>query len=314
MPHQSGTVHITSHRLFFISSSTAPSGTTFQDEVDDGTSLALDLSHVVHTESYGGFFKSSPKVTLYLAPLNDVAGPSRLSVPSPAPVRANVQGTVSTNDAARSQTLSSSNFDDDDWSSWECTICGNRNPPGLSPAARSVCTLCGMPRDLTTLTSGRTTLRPSSPISVPQPQTSTPSHAHSRSLPSSGQHTPLVLTNNETDYNENEIPCTACTFLNHPSLRECEMCGTPLNLPATSSSSSSRPQSQHLSPQPSKSAPVSRPSSPESSERENGKSGNKYIRLSFRKGGDKAFYASLKTSLQVKGWVVSPSILTNTLS
>jgi ESCRT-II complex subunit VPS36 len=269
-------------------------------EADDGTSLALDLAQVVYTESYAGFFKSSPKITLYFASLNDDAGPSRSIAPSPAPTSMNNQ--ITGNPDNKHEQLLTQDADDD-WSSWKCTICGNRNPPGLSPAARGTCTLCGMPRDLDSIANGPATLKlPSSPpILIPHASTSS-AYAASKSLPSSSSHAPVP--NQETSEDDG-IACSACTFLNHPSLRECEMCGTPLQRPNTPASSSSRPHSVHASSHPSKSAPVSRPSSPESSEQEGGKATNKYIRLSFRKGGDKSFYASLKTSLQTKAWLVS---------
>lgn len=83
------------------------------------------------------------------------------------------------------------------------------------------------------------------------------------------------------------------------------MCGTPLpvvplNEDATTTNSAlnsevglnKRPSIYFTS----KSAPASRPTSPEPS--------HKFIKLSFRKGGDKAFYAALKTALQQKAWEV----------
>lgn len=52
MNHQSGTIHVSSHRLFFIDNQT--------------NSFALDLSLVTKTEYYAGLFTSSSKVTLHL--------------------------------------------------------------------------------------------------------------------------------------------------------------------------------------------------------------------------------------------------------
>ncbi|KAF9267834.1 hypothetical protein L218DRAFT_977819 [Marasmius fiardii PR-910] len=62
--------------------------------------------------------------------------------------------------------------------------------------------------------------------------------------------------------------CPTCTFINHPSLTTCEMCDTPLKrerdeLPTTSSL---------------------------------------LLKLSFRRGGDKAFYSDLKRALMGKAW------------
>ena len=92
----------------------------------------------------------------------------------------------------------------------------------------------------------------------------------SKSLPSSRSTTPF----------SHEIACSACTFLNPTSSKSCEICGTPL--PRTHSGTA--PPSPALK-------PISDP-------------GPRLIRISFRKGGDKNFYAVLKRSLQGKAWEV----------
>jgi ESCRT-II complex subunit VPS36 len=57
-----------------------------------------------------------------------------------------------------------------------------------------------------------------------------------------------------------------------------------------------------------KSAPSSRPVSPDPDPDEDdeygGQDGDRVIRISFRKGGDKALYAALKRSLQQKAWIL----------
>lgn len=140
--------------------------------------------------------------------------------------------------------------------SWECQVCAYRNPPGLSPAAARICGLCGVPRS-----------------SVPSLQLST-------SLPSSTASSPPPDT----------AACPVCTFVNHPSLLQCEMCTT--NLPRTAARS--RPNT--------KSAPSSRPSSPDFDLGDSEIS--QIIKISFRKGGDKAFYTILKRCLKSKAWEV----------
>ncbi|KAF9491581.1 hypothetical protein BDN71DRAFT_1579362 [Pleurotus eryngii] len=53
--HQSGTIHLSAHHLFYINSQ------------QQATQLfALDLAYVTQTDHYGGLFSSSPKATLYL--------------------------------------------------------------------------------------------------------------------------------------------------------------------------------------------------------------------------------------------------------
>ncbi|KZV91861.1 hypothetical protein EXIGLDRAFT_836834 [Exidia glandulosa HHB12029] len=72
----------------------------------------------------------------------------------------------------------------------------------------------------------------------------------------------------------NELQCTVCTFINVQGATSCEICGTPLPLPKP------------------KSIPT------QTNERQT-------MKISFRKGGDKAFYAVLKKALQAKAWKVT---------
>ncbi|TDL26950.1 hypothetical protein BD410DRAFT_714891 [Rickenella mellea] len=296
-PHQSGTIHVTSHRIFFIADGGTPSNTLTSRTAEDesvGASLALDLAHVTQTEYYAGFLKSSAKITLHLTP----------------PVRKAVQPPSS----ATTTTSSTSVKDfDDPFSTWECEICGNKNPPGLSPAARSVCALCGVPRSAVSLAAGSTPA-PSRPLSVlrhPPDPTSTSASWHSRSLPSSAAHTPptgspapsrgsIEEVRGVGQGSSKQVECPACTFLNHPYLRECEICGTALPSSKSGSSSSASKPGLTLS---SKSAPTSRPTSPVGDVADLA-DGERYIKLSFRKGGDKPFYAVLKRTLKTKAWEV----------
>jgi ESCRT-II complex subunit VPS36 len=245
-PHQSGTTHATTHRLFYI-------------DVKDPeyASFSLDLVHVSRTEYYAGLFTSSPKVTLYLVGKtvsgNGASSTSALAVPG-----------TSTNSGGES---------------WECEVCGckNRIPAGHSPSSNQVCELCGVPRPSTATHS-------SSSSSSTQPL--------SKSLPSTPKSPTLTITDS--------VACPACTFLNHPSLRECEVCGTQLPMPASSSSSQSVV----------KSAPATRPASPDTDDDDDGGGdGKKMMKVSFRKGGDKPFYTVLKRSLQSRDWEVCFSLV-----
>jgi hypothetical protein len=151
----------------------------------------MDLSYITRTEYYAGLFKSSAKITMYLT-----SGAGTNGAPASGSSNGSTQGT------------------DDVFESWECEVCGNRNPPGLSPTAARICALCGVPRS-----------------SVP----------------------------------------------------------IPIKTPAAA-------------------APSSRPASPDLGDEGGGGEGNpatNMMKLSFRKGGDKAFYAVLKRSLMGKAWEVS---------
>jgi len=155
--------------------------------------------------------------------------------------------------------------------SWECQICAFKNPPGLSPAAARVCGLCGVPREAVEAES-------STRLSSSLPSTSALSGGRSKSLSTTPEESSPA---EESD----SIPCPACTFLNHRSLRQCEICDT--ELPKTRSRAGM------------KSAPVSRPHSPDDDE-----GVEKLIKVSFRKGGDKPMYELLKRSLRSKAWEV----------
>ncbi|KAI0706725.1 EAP30/Vps36 family-domain-containing protein [Cerioporus squamosus] len=262
--HQSGTVHATTHRLFYI------------DNVHSfSRSFSLDLAHVGRTEYYAGLFTSSAKITLYL---ND---------PPPRP-------TASTA-ADRADRGPETNAAQNQVEFWECEVCSNRNPIGITSSAALVCALCGVPR---------ASMKAS--IAIPSRQTAAGSYALSKSLPSSSVNlaklslssspapsppVPEVPAPPATE----EISCAACTFLNNPLLRECEMCGTPL--PRNSSAA----QPPRL---PAKSAPASRSATPapDSDSDYDDSPEKRMIRLSFRKGGDKAFYNVLRRSLLGKAW------------
>jgi len=145
--------------------------------------------------------------------------------------------------------------------SWQCEVCDFRNPPGSSPTGAK-CALCGVPRSK--VRSAEPTPRA---VSAPPPS----AHLLSSSPPAASGSRPK------------EVACPACTFLNHPALTECEICGTAL--PRRSAS-------------PIKSEPPSRPGTPTPE----GAGGDTILRLSFRKGGDKALYAVLKRSLLGRAW------------
>ncbi|KAJ6600389.1 vacuolar protein sorting-associated protein 36 [Mycena vulgaris] len=230
--HQSGTIHVTTHRLFYISA-----------HHESPHSFAMDLSYVNQTDYYAGLFKSSAKVTLHISVAVPATGDSG---PTDGP--------------------------DTPFESWECQVCAYRNPPGLSPAAARICGLCGIPRDSFPAASSPHQLSSSLPASTSLPSLITPST-------SSGSHRRQLSA----------VACPACTFLNHPSLLACEICATDL------------PRAP--GPLGMKSAPSSRPASPDSSDDE--AASTRLIKISFRKGGDKAFYTVLRRSLKSKAWAVA---------
>ena len=220
----------------------------------------MDLSHVCRTDHWAGLLRSSAKVTLYLHAL-----PSRIATPVP----------TSRADSRSRQDVG------DGFDVWECEVCSYRNPPGLSPSASMICGLCGVPRSAVPTMPGMT----SSSVQL-KPRSVAELNHLSSSLPSSSHHLPLPTQSDPPS----QIPCPACTFLNHPSLPSCEICGTALPRPLHPTA---------------RSVPRSRPASDDEDDDDETEEGLRMIKLSFRKGGDKAFYAVLRRSLLDKTWEVS---------
>ncbi|KAH9856236.1 EAP30/Vps36 family-domain-containing protein [Lenzites betulinus] len=258
--HQAGNIHLTTHRLFYIDNAHPFS-----------RSFGLDLRHVARTEYYAGLFTSSAKVTLYF----------NFIPPPPKKPRESVEHTV------HQATISAVEF-------WECEVCSNRNPIGLTSSGSLVCALCGVPR-----------ASMKAPIEIPSRASKSTSavRSMSTSVPSSSLNLAKLslspaqspapaspVAGNDSD----EIACGACTFLNSPLLKKCEICGTPLP---------NNPKLPQLPHPPARSAPTSRPTTPEDDEDDFEDTPDKrMIRLSFRKGGDKVFYNVLKRSLLGKAW------------
>jgi ESCRT-II complex subunit VPS36 len=144
---------------------------------------------------------------------------------------------------------------------WACPVCGHSNNSGeRGPRGDDKCGLCGVSygKSASMGPNGRATplSRPSTPVSA---QPSSPA--------------PVA-----------EVPvgtCPACTFLNHPSIRNCEICDTPLPRAAPKTP---------ITPTPTTINTVI------------DEKGQNVIRLSFRKGGSNECYRRLKNVLSDKAW------------
>lgn len=147
---------------------------------------------------------------------------------------------------------------------WACHVCGYRN----LHTSGNKCTLCGVTR-LAIASSAAPSLNAST----------------MRSASTFNLRTSTTIDAVEAG---NRISCPSCTYLNHPSMVRCELCDSSLG------TVSFNPPS----PLAVASAPTSRPSTPGLAN----VSDNAFVRLSFRKGGDKVFYSALKHALQSKQW------------
>lgn len=213
--------------------------------------LQTNMSYIRQTEFYVGFMRSSPKITLSLGHASPTA-----DVPA--------------------QTNESIGHEEDSQADWSCPVCGHNNPVGSLGYARpeDKCTLCGVTYGKSSAMgpNGRAT-----PISTSRPPTPKLSSDSTTSLPSTPS-TPAVPS-------ETRVACPACTFLNHPSIRTCEICDTAL---------------------PRRPAPVPSHTRQASVDVSNGNgTGYEVIRLSFRDGsgkGGKECYRRLKNVLSDKVW------------
>lgn len=212
--------------------------------------LQTNMSYIRQTEFYVGFMRSSPKITLSLG----------LAPSATADLARPTSGTDGQEEEAQAE--------------WSCPVCGHANPIGDRgyPRPDDKCGLCGVTYGKSSAMgpNGRAT-----PLSTSRPATPKLPSDSTASLPPSPL-TPVV---------ETRIACPACTFLNHPSMRQCEICDTALPRQPPAASSHKRQTSMDTA------ASVG--------------SGHEVIRLSFRdtsgKGG-KECYRRLKNVLSDKAW------------
>lgn len=149
------------------------------------------------------------------------------------------------------------NEDGEVGSSWTCGVCGFVNPVSSSdigPGPGTTCGLCGV---------AFSTSRSTSSLPVTRTGTPAPTTPSLRNIPSLGS----------VDDPEGRIPCPVCTFLNHRSMANCEICSSPL---------------RGVKKQPVKMG--------------NGEEKLDIVRLSFRKGGEKEAYSKMKVVLGMKAW------------
>lgn len=282
--YQNGQAYLTSHRACYV-----------DNEEPRKYSVAVDLKQIDRTESYAGFLKSSPKITLfpkaskrtsqaiaspvprYASPadalIRSPGSPSRSYVPSPAPPR-------------------------DINATWICPICGfsNKVPPNFDPATANQhtnlppCQACGIQPPLVHMVKAAISAmsnRPSGQYGDATPQSR--SSMDQESFFSQG-----AVSTPQPQKNGNSITCTRCTFENHPSLTTCEICGASLT-----ASGDRRSQLINES--------ARRPESPGPTLGTESIIGNdtiETIKFSFRAGGDKVFHERLKGALVQRKWLL----------
>lgn len=150
---------------------------------------------------------------------------------------------------------------------WTCKICLFRNSITGEARATAQCVACG--------------IRPSSgelEFSGNQEVTAKPD--------------PTANVANTPD-DTTAVPgqCPACTFINHPSMRTCELCSTPLKAAPPDAGTTSDPNPAHLDLEGPEDYTGAAP----------------YLKLSFRGGGDSEFYAHVVAEIDSTKWAALES-------
>ncbi|KAL3436369.1 EAP30/Vps36 family-domain-containing protein [Aspergillus tetrazonus] len=275
--YQNGHAYLTSHRVCYVA-------------VDEPRkySVGIDIKDVDRAEYQAGFWKSSPKIIIYPKPVKNAGGPRSSSAsPSRLPLRAQLSGAQSplSQTSAQNYTPPPPNLLN---ATWVCPICSFSNPvpsnfdPSTATNSTPIppCLACGIKPPFTTVLKAAITAatsREAPPISpaVSQAEQECQSAGTGQANAANGG---------------GSIMCPRCTFLNHPSLLDCEICGASL-----ASANFLRVSGQDRSDSP---APVF----------EDGNIRNSaitdHIKLSFREGGEKIFLERLKGALIQRKWLL----------
>lgn len=269
--YQNGHAYLTSHRICYVS-------------VDEPRkySVGIDLKDVDRAEYQAGFLKSSPKITLYPKPSKNFDK------------SASAGTAVSSNDhSPRPQPLATHRNNRSPKrlnATWICPICSFSNPvpPEFDPSTANTstdlrpCLACGIRPPFTTVLKAAVAAAASRDPLLPDPL------VESREpLPQSGNGLRLPFSPSD-----GSLSCSRCTFINHPSLPECEICGAPLT-PESALSALNGPINGSNSP-----APLSEQASIQNVEV------TEVIKLSFRGGGEKIFLERLKGALIQRKWLL----------
>ncbi|KAH6634831.1 EAP30/Vps36 family-domain-containing protein [Chaetomium sp. MPI-SDFR-AT-0129] len=278
--HQNGQIYLTSHRICYV------------DKAEPRKhSVALELKSVERFEFYGGFLKSSAKITLVPKPTKRASLQARSPGLSSSPSRNRSSSPAVRHDGPpRLSEPTSTNT-----ATWVCTICSFSNPvpSNFDPTTANIhtplpsCLACGIKPTLTHVLKAAisgATGRQSSSQTLQTPLPSRPGPASGQSLLRPAHDAPPRSSDPDASFQ-----CPRCTFLNHPSLLSCEICGGPLishDLP-TDLARQTRPHA--ASPDPAVSLGLENPES---------------VKISFRGGGEKIFYERLKGSMTQRKWLL----------
>ncbi|KAL4937648.1 hypothetical protein BDV06DRAFT_69762 [Aspergillus oleicola] len=276
--YQNGHAYLTSHRVCYVA-------------VDEPRkySVGIDLKEIDRAEYQAGFWKtSSPKINIYPKPPKNADGPRGLSAsPSrPLPLRAQISGAQ----PSLSQTSAPSYTPPPPKpvnATWVCPICSFSNPvpsnfdPSTATNSTPIppCLACGIKPPFTTILKAAISAATSRDSPAPTP-----------TIPQIGRESPSENGHTKPLNGDGSMMCPRCTFLNHPSLHECEICGASLNVSASGAFGN---EDRSDSP-----APIFGEGNIRNT------TISDHIKLSFRAGGEKIFLERLKGALIQRKWLL----------
>ncbi|KAI0600076.1 EAP30/Vps36 family-domain-containing protein [Biscogniauxia sp. FL1348] len=295
---QNGQVYLTSHRICYV-----------DKQEPRKHSVALDLRDVERYEFYAGFLKSSPKVTLVPKPARRGSLQTRVAAASASPSRNGGASPSPASDSAyRSPSVASSQ--PSAAATWVCTICSFPNPvpSNFDPTTANAhtplppCLACGIKPALThmlkasisNVTSRQVASSGMLPLSAGTGIPPSSLGPNGSGGYRNGQTGISPETAGHSLADADGFQCPRCTFLNHPSLLSCEICGAPLishDVPIPVVSEPARTDSPGPTLNFGNVAGLENPDS---------------VKISFRNrnGGEKIFYERLKGSMTQRKWLL----------
>ncbi|KAI4643662.1 hypothetical protein J4E93_006674 [Alternaria ventricosa] len=254
--YQNGQSYLTSHRVCYVDHSEPRRN-----------SVAIFLKDVEKPEFYAGFLKSSPKITLYPKPLKQLTRGA--SVPS------HPQATSSLTPPRHSSPAPPPPAS----ATWVCPICSFSNPvpSNFDPALASrtpipPCLACGIKPPTVHVVKAAIAAISNRPAPGPPPKDT------KGSVPA-----PASVGGTSS--------CPRCTYQNHPSLLNCEICGASLTTAIDKRLDMLQEPTRPQSPGPTLSSPLQSESV-------------ECIKISFRAGGGPIFFERLKNALVQRKWLL----------
>lgn len=281
---QKGHVYLTSHRVCYI-----------DDEDPRNNSLSVDLKDIDHHEFQAGFLRSSAKVILFPKPPRWGLASARHSTSTSLSLQ---RGALASSPVSRT----ASPFREPhiraaspqvDRGTWICSICSFPNPvpSNFDPTIATdtfplpPCLTCGIKPDFALVLKASIVANAKRAVSA-GPSDRVSGHT-SFGLPNGS--TGDLTSHNQID----SITCPRCTFSNHPSLRNCEICNAPLPTANVQPVGGLNSIHRSMSPGPE----IANLSLDDNRE-------TQVLKLSFRAGGEKVFNERLKNALIQRKWLL----------